>query len=174
MSASPTFYSLKYRLLLVTLLLLAFALRMAAFDKLPAGLSHDEAYNGVTALQVLAGERRIFFEINKGIEPLIIYLEALAFQGFGIGPAQMRLVNIFFGLLTVALVYPFTARLLNRPVALWAMAGLATSFWAVFTSRLSLRATLLPPLLLLTLYLFWRGLNPAPRRWLESWLFFWA
>jgi hypothetical protein len=163
---------LKYRLLLVGLLLLAFTLRVAAIDKLPAGLSHDEAYNGVTALQVMAGEWRIFFEINKGIEPLIIYLEALAFQGFGIGPVQMRLVNIFFGMLTVALVYPFTARLLNRQVALLAMAGLAVSFWAVFTSRLSLRATLFPPLLLLTLYLFWHGLNPDPKHQATSWIFF--
>src|SRR5215510_14501989 len=102
---------LNYYLLLIGIVLLAFALRLSAIESLPVGLSHDEAYNGVTALQVLGGERRIFFEINKGIEPLIIYLEALAFQTFGIGPVQMRLVNIFFGLLTVVLVYPFTVRL---------------------------------------------------------------
>ena len=150
---------LKYKLLVVGILLVAFTLRIVAIDEIPAGLSHDEAYNGVTAMQVLEGDRRIFFEINKGIEPLIIYLEAVVFYFFGIGPVPLRLVNVFFGVLTVALVYPFTTRLLNRRIAVLAMAGLAVSFWAVFVSRLTLRAILLPPLVLLTFYLFWRGIT---------------
>lgn len=138
---------------LIIILLGAFALRVLGLDTIPAGLSHDEAYNGVTALQILnGGEYRIFFEINKGIEPLIIYLEAIAFHFFGVGPVQLRLVNVSAGMLTVALVYPVAARWFDRRVALWAMAGVAISFWAVFVSRLTLRAVLLPPLLLLTLY----------------------
>ncbi len=142
----------------VAILLLAFALRVVAIDRIPPGLSHDEAYNGVTAMQVLDGQRLIFFEINKGIEPLIIYLEALAFSAFGIGPVPMRLINVVCGMLTVVLVYPLAARLFNRRVALLAMAGLAVSFWAIFTSRLALRAVILPPLLMLTLYFLSRSL----------------
>lgn len=143
----------------IAILLLAFALRVIAIDHIPPGLSHDEAYNGVTAMQVLDGQRLIFFEINKGIEPLIIYLEALAFYAFGIGPVPMRLVNVMCGMLTVALIYPLTLRLFKRRVALLAMAGLAVSFWAVFTSRLALRAVTLPPLLMLSLYFLWRGIS---------------
>lgn len=150
---------LRHNLLVVAVLLVAFGLRMAAINSIPAGLSHDEAYNGVTAIQTLDGQYRIFYEINKGIEPLIIYIEALAFWAFGIGPIQLRLVNVMAGMLTIALVYPLTARLFNRRVALLAMAGLSISFWAIFVSRLTLRAVLLPPLLLLTLYLFWRALT---------------
>lgn len=149
-----------HRFFPVVVLLFAFALRVIAIDHIPPGLSHDEAYNGVTAIQVLEGQQRpIFFEINKGIEPLIIYLETLAFYSFGIGPVPMRLVNVICGVLTVALVYPLTLRLFNRRVALLAMAGLAVSFWAIFTSRLALRAITLPPLLMLTLYFLWRGVS---------------
>jgi 4-amino-4-deoxy-L-arabinose transferase-like glycosyltransferase len=155
----PATIKLKRHLLSVAILLVAFALRIAAIDQIPPGLSHDEAYNGVTAIQVLEGQHRIFFEINKGIEPLIIYLEALAFYAFGIGPVQLRLVNIFCGMLTVALVYPLAVQLFNRRVALLAMAGLGISFWAVFVSRLTLRAVTFPPLLILTLYFLWRGLT---------------
>lgn len=154
-------------LVAIAVLLLAFALRLVAIDQIPPGLSHDEAYNGITAIQVMHGQRLIFFEINKGIEPLIIYLEALAFYAFGIGPVQLRLVNVFCGLLTVALVYPLTARLFNRRVALLAMAGLAISFWAIFVSRLTLRAVTLPPLLILTLYFLWRGLEEGEGHSLE-------
>ena len=146
----PATAKLKRNLLSVAILLVALALRIAVIDQIPPGLSHDEAYNGVTAIQVLEGQHRIFFEINKGIEPLIIYLEALAFYLFGIGPVQLRLINIFCGILTVALVYPLATRLFNRRVALLVMAGLAISFWAVFVSRLALRAVTFPPLLLIT------------------------
>lgn len=159
----PAQAKLKRHLLLTAILLLAFALRVAAINRVPPGLSHDEANNGMAALQVLGGQWPIFFEINKGIEPLIIYLEALAFYAFGIGPVQLRLVNIFAGVLTVALIYPLTVRLFNRRVARLAMAGLAVSFWAVFVSRLTLRAVLLPPLLLVTLYFLWRALAPRSR-----------
>ena len=155
---------LKRYLLCTVILLIAFALRIVAINHIPPGLSHDEAYNGVTAIEVLKGQRRIFFEINKGIEPLIIYLEAVAFYLFGISPVSLRLVNIFCGLLTVALIYPLTIRLLNRRIALLAMIGLAISFWAIFVSRLTLRAVTLPPLLLLTLYFFWRALQPSKQQ----------
>jgi hypothetical protein len=160
----PCSSRLKLNLLLVVVLLIAFALRLINIDQVPAGLSHDEAYNGVTAMQVLDGSYQIFFEINKGIEPLIIYLEAVAFRLFGIGPVPLRLVNVLFGLLTVVLVYPFTVRLTSRRGALLAMTAVAVSFWAVFVSRLTLRAVLLPPLLLLTFYLYWRGLGPVSLR----------
>ncbi len=162
----PQPVKLKRHLLAAVILLLAFALRLVAIAQIPPGLSHDEAYNGVTALQLLNdGQFHIFYEINKGIEPLIIYLEALAFYAFGVGPVQMRLVNIFAGMLTVALVYPLGTRLFNRRVAWLAMTGLAISFWALFVSRLTLRAVTFPPLLMLTLYFLWRGLTgPAPLR----------
>ena len=45
----------------IAILLLAFALRIVAIDQIPPGLSHDEAYNGVTAMQVLAGQQRLIF-----------------------------------------------------------------------------------------------------------------
>ncbi|MFN8455586.1 MAG: hypothetical protein U0401_13120 [Anaerolineae bacterium] len=144
----------------VAILLLAFALRVIALDHIPPGLSHDEANNGITAIQALNGQRAIFFEINKGIEPLIIYLEALAFAAFGIGPVPMRLVNVVCGMLTVALVYPVTARLFNRRVALLAMAGVGCLLLGHLLSAASaLRAVILPPLLLLTLYFYRRSLS---------------
>ena len=161
-----------YRFWLIVVLLLAFALRVIGLESAPPGLSHDEAHNGIVAIQVLEGQQRpIFFEINKGIEPLIIYLEALAFYLFGIGPVPLRLVNVMCGLLTVALVYPLAVRLFDRRVALLAAAGLAISFWAIFVSRLTLRAVTLPPLLILTIYCLWRGLAQEGKSRTLKWFF---
>ncbi|HEX9924247.1 MAG TPA: hypothetical protein VGD99_16450, partial [Anaerolineae bacterium] len=69
-------------------------------------------------------------------------------------------VNIFCGLLTVALIHPLAVRLFNRRVALLAMTGLAISFWPIFVSRLTLRAITFPPFLILTIYFLWQALNP--------------
>ena len=43
------------RLWPIAILLLAFTLRVIALDRVPPGLSHDEAYNGIAALDVLGG-----------------------------------------------------------------------------------------------------------------------
>ena len=154
---------------MVGALLVGAALRLTALDRVPPGLSHDEAYNGVTALEVwLLGRREIFFDIYNGIEPLIIYWEALYLRLFGITPVAMRLVNVTAGLLTIPLSYTLTRRLLAhlgplsaRWIALLTALGLSLSFWAVFVSRLTLRAVTLPLLELPAMYCLWQGLTGA-------------
>jgi hypothetical protein len=171
---------------MVAVLLAAAALRLVALGQVPPGLSHDEAYNGVTALEVwLLGRRDIFFEIYNGIEPLIIYWEALYLKLFGITPVAMRLVNVTAGLLTIPLTFALARRLLAYPpryapgllergpsayphlrrgrcqaalLAALAALGVGLSFWAVFVSRLTLRAVTLPLLELPAFYCLWRGL----------------
>lgn len=162
-------------------LLVGAALRLILLDRLPPGLSHDEAYNGITALEVwLLGRRDIFFDIYNGIEPLIVYWQALYMSLFGITPVAMRLVNVTAGLLTIPLTYALTNRLLafhlGPRTARWgaflSALGVSLSFWAVFVSRLALRAVTLPLLELPALYFMWSGVagcqetNPItpPRR----------
>ena len=49
---------------MIAVLLAGAALRLVSIDRLPPGLSHDEAYIGVTALEVwLDGRREVFFDI---------------------------------------------------------------------------------------------------------------
>ncbi len=159
---------------MVAVLLLGALLRLVALDRVPPGLSHDEAYNGVTALEVwLLGRRDIFFDIYNGIEPLIIYWEALYFQLFGITPLAMRLVNVTAGMLTIPLTYVLARRLVKDSqgeswMPLIAALGMSLSFWAVFVSRLMLRAVTLPLLELPALYCLWRGLTAEPAESAES------
>ncbi len=150
--------------ILIAILWLAFALRIVAIDTVPLGLSHDETYSGLMATQVLDGDHRIFFDVNNGLEPLFIYMKAISFYGLGLGPVQMRLVSVMWGFLTLPLIYVFVKRILNRHIATFTMFGIAISFWAIFVSRLALRAVVFPPLLILALYLFWRALTHSNRR----------
>ncbi len=152
---------------MVVVLLVGTALRLSALDQVPPGLSHDEAYIGITALEVwLLGRRDVFFDIYNGIEPLIVYWQALYLRLFGINPVAMRLVNVTAGMLTIPMTYVLTNRLLAhlglraaRWGALLAALGVGFSFWAVFVSRLALRAVTLPLLELPALYFLWRALG---------------
>jgi hypothetical protein len=157
---------------MVGVLLLGALLRLIALDRVPPGLSHDEAYNGITALEVwLLGRRDVFFDIYNGIEPLIVYWEAIYFQLFGITPLAMRLVNVTAGMLTIPLTYALARRLVRESspesptlsgwLPLLAALGVSLSFWAVFVSRLTLRAVTLPLLELPALYCLWRGVTGA-------------
>lgn len=110
--------------------------------------------------EVLKGYRPVFFEINMGVEPALIYAEALAFWLFGESVTVQRLVSVAFGLLTVLLTYVLAAHLFkSRLVGLLSTLLIAISFWHVFVSRLALRAVVMPPLQILTLFFFWRGLE---------------
>ena len=144
---------------LVTILLLAFALRAWNLTGVPPGLTHDEANHGREAIGILDGVLRLFFPLNYGSEPLYSYTAALSMALFGRGLFALRLVNVFFGLLTVAITYAWAAPRFGRAVALLAAALLAVSFWPLAGSREALRAGMLPFFFALSVWGFWRIWN---------------
>ncbi len=122
------------------------ALRAIGLDLVPAGLSHDEAYDALNALDVLAGKWPIFFEANNGREALFMYLVAGSFSLLGVGIVPLRIVAVLAGTAVIPLVYLLGQRLFDRRVGLLAAALVACSFWPIFDSRVGLRASLIPPL----------------------------
>jgi 4-amino-4-deoxy-L-arabinose transferase-like glycosyltransferase len=156
------------RLAVVLILLVATFFRFHQLDTLPPALFHDEAVNGLDALNVLrTGHIPIFFANNNGREPLLIYLQSLGLLLWGHRAVSLRWVSAFIGVVTVAqtviLARTFWPR---QPYRLALLAGLmlAVSYWHVHFSRLSFRAILMLPLLNLTLWAFWRGWQNGQRR----------
>lgn len=141
---------------------IAAALRFHALDQVP-GLYHDEAYNGLDALRVLAGEHPIWFEANNGREPLFIYLVAVAIRLCGRTPAAIRLVSATLGTLTVVATYLMAREMFGWRVA-W-LAALLTGiiFWTVSLSRIGFRAVALPLLSALTIWGVWRACRRRTR-----------
>ncbi|MCB0006507.1 MAG: hypothetical protein KDE04_08625, partial [Anaerolineales bacterium] len=114
-------------LLLIFILLLAAALRLVWLTDFPPGLTHDEANNGREALTVLDGEFLYISPFGYGREPLYRYVVAGLMALIGPGLFALRLVNVFTGLLAIALSYRWAALALDRgrrirPVALTAAA----------------------------------------------------
>ncbi|MBK8899856.1 MAG: glycosyltransferase family 39 protein [Anaerolineaceae bacterium] len=149
------------RLAAVLILFIATFSRFHQLDTLPPALFHDEAVNGLDALNVLhSGHFPIFFAANNGREPLLIYLQTLSLALWGHQAFSLRLVSAFIGLITIAQIMILARAFWPRqPYRLALLAGLvlAVSYWHVHFSRLSFRAILMLPLLNLTLWAFWRG-----------------
>ncbi len=145
----------KRALPVLLILLLAFFLRVHALDEFPPGLTHDEANHGREAIGILGGNLALFFPLNYGSEPLYSYSAALAMGVGGRNVFSLRLVNVFFGVLTVAGAYLWSRMVFSRRVALLAAALLALSFWPVAASREALRAGMMPFFTVGAMIFFW-------------------
>src|SRR5512147_868169 len=102
----------------VALMLIAGAVRSYALGVWPPGLYHDEAYNGLDALRVLAGDRPLYFAANNGREPFFIYLVSLSIGLLGRGIFPLRLPSTIIGILLVPASYFMARELFNRRVGL--------------------------------------------------------
>jgi len=139
---------------MVFILLIAAALRVVAIGQVPPGLYHDEAYNGLDALNVLDGDFSLYFSANNGREPMFIYLIALSIGLLGRNPFAVRLAACAPGLLTVAASYAVGRILFGRRVGLLSATVLGITLWHVHLSRVGFRAVLLPLFIALAV---WQG-----------------
>ncbi len=130
--------------LVLLVLLVATALRLTALGRVPPGLYHDEAYNGLDALKVLDGDLSLYFSANNGREPMFIYLIALSVGLLGRSPFAVRLAAFGPGLLTIAVTYALARTLFSRRVGLLSAAVLSVTLWHIHLSRVGFRAVLLP------------------------------
>lgn len=166
--------------------LTAFSLRIVKLNSLPLSLNLDEATNGLDALQLVRlNWLTPFLQNNFGRETLFFYLQGLALQAFGISFFSLRFASVIAGTLAIPLLYAAGRRLDlgsvlapnqssqnglpatragSHLIGLLAAAGLAVSYWHLFFSRLGLRAILLPPLLLVLIWCFWRGWPRPPQQ----------
>jgi 4-amino-4-deoxy-L-arabinose transferase-like glycosyltransferase len=168
--SGPARSRLKRYVPILLILAVAFWLRAYRLVEIPPGLTHDEANHGREAIGILNGIWLLYFPLNYGSEPLYSYLVALSMRLFGEGLLALRLVNVYFGLGTVAATYAWARRALGRDVALAAAALLAVSFWPLATSRQALRAGILPLLTVAAVVFFWLLVQRAAAGKRPGWL----
>jgi hypothetical protein len=155
------------RVSLVVILLVAFWLRVFQLPQTPPGLWYDEAYYGLDALWLAeTGNFQPFLLGNNGREAMWPYLSLGAIWLFGSTPLTLRLLAALVGVVTIPIMYRLALALApsilkDKRYAAWfalsAASWLAVSWWHLHISRAGFRVVLLPPLLALTLYFFWRG-----------------
>jgi hypothetical protein len=142
-------------------------LRILALGDIPPGLYHDEAFNGLDALDVLEGRWPIYFAANNGREPLFIYLIAATVGLLGRTPGALRLAAAISGTFTILTTYLMIRAWFDRRISLLSTAILAITLWHVHLSRTGFRAVTLP---LTTSLALWLGARAyCSRRW-RDWL----
>jgi 4-amino-4-deoxy-L-arabinose transferase-like glycosyltransferase len=154
-------------LALAAILAVAAWFRLYQLKDVPPGLTHDEANNAHDVARVLAGVRPLYFATGYGHEPLYNYLAALVSAPTGVTDLTLRLTTALCGLVIVLGSYLLARRAFDRWVAWVAAAGLAVSFWPVFTHRQGVRPITLPLLFVPAVFFLWRGLSETgrPRDW---------
>jgi 4-amino-4-deoxy-L-arabinose transferase-like glycosyltransferase len=135
----------------LALMLIAGALRFYELGTWPPGLYHDEAYNGLDALRVLAGDRPLYFAANHGREPLFIYLVSLSVDWLGRSVYALRFPSAIIGTLFIPAAYWMARELFGKRVGLLTAALAAITLWPLHLSLISFRAGSLPLFLALAI-----------------------
>ena len=140
---------MKFKILFVTIILLAFFLRFYKLSQIPSSLDWDEASNAYNAYSILKTARDQYGSFlpvtNRSFDdykpPLYMYLNVPTIAIFGLTPLAARLPSAIFGFLTIPLVYFLTKKLFrDRNIALLAMFLLAISPWHIQFSRVGFEA----------------------------------
>lgn len=150
---------LPHVVLLLAVLLAGGALRFYRVGELPPGLYRDEAYYGLDALKILAGELALYFAANNGREGLFMYALAAGVALLGRTPEALRATSAAIGVFTIAAIYLAGRQMFSPRVGLLSAAILAFNFWHLALSRVAFRAITLPAILCLAVALSFAALR---------------
>lgn len=140
-------------MLALGLLLLAMGLRLWQLNDLPAGFSDAEIETIRLSETARQGTITILIEDADGAgrEMLVPTALAAVTSVTGNGLIGFRIISVWVGLITLALVYTLGVRLFGRPAGLAAMALLTVTLWHILLSRSVLVETFLPLLIVVTM-----------------------
>ena len=146
------------------IVLVAFGLRIWAWDEAPPGVTHDEAAHLQDAQRIWDGARPIYLTTAYGREPFFDYATAPLVGLLGMNVTTGRLAAALWGTALVVVLYVWVLRASDRRTALLAAGMLAVSFWPLATGRQILRSGTLPVLLTAAVGMFWRATFPPSGR----------
>ena len=145
---------------IILVLLIAAAFRFYALADLPLGLDQDEIINAIAIRGIMASERPIFITAGWGREPVYAYAAAGMVSLAGDMTLGMRLTSVVFSMLFLSVGYVTARSLFGRAIGLMTLAWLAIGFWPLMASRAGERNIMLALFTTLTIYLFYRALQP--------------
>jgi 4-amino-4-deoxy-L-arabinose transferase-like glycosyltransferase len=153
----------------LALMLIAGVLRFYELGAWPPGLYHDEAYNGLDALRVLAGDHPLYFAANHGREPFFIYLVSLSIGWLGRSVYAVRFPAALIGTLLIPAAYFMARELFGRRVGLLTAAITAITLWPIHLSLIGFRAGMLPLFMALSIGLGVRAYRSGrARHWIMA------
>lgn len=150
---------ISYYVLIVLIICAGAFFRLWHLDSVPPGIHHDEAYNGLDAINAEKNnDYKIFYPGNNGREGLYINLIAFSFKLFGINEFSLRFASTFLGILTLIGFYLLIKQFkLSKLANLMSLFCFSFSFWHLNFSRIVYRGIMVPFLLVWIFYFFYKG-----------------
>lgn len=148
--------------LILLILLVAAAIRIADLTRLPPGFNDDEIRGIQVAETTQQGVVASLYNVGDpagGYEGLYPTLQGILTSLIGDGLLCYRILSMWCGLISVALMYALARRLFGHFAGLGAAVALAVTFWPVLLSRSAIREALLLPLVLALLLIMARALH---------------
>jgi 4-amino-4-deoxy-L-arabinose transferase-like glycosyltransferase len=158
-------------IVVMAVLLLAFALRTIDLTRVPPGLHNDEIVAAKFAEEVMNGRYAIFYPEDTGSEPLHYYFSAPLMSIFGKSVWAVRLPSIILSMIAMCVIWALARRLFGPIAALTALAGFAIAFWTVAFGRIVSPVVMIVPLGALSAYCFWRAFSTQGQRAIALWIF---
>jgi hypothetical protein len=158
------------------ILILSVVLRLYNLDVQPNGCFRDEGEAGNVAIQIMNGEEvydtgtstPVYIEYIYQNAAGFFYPVATFFKAFGVDVKSVRLVSVFYGVLSVLAFYFLARLLLGAPLGLFLALVMAGLRWHINFSRIGFLGMMTVFLELPLFYFLWQGLRAtqgsAPRR----------
>jgi 4-amino-4-deoxy-L-arabinose transferase-like glycosyltransferase len=156
-------------ILIVALLLIAFALRTFDLADVPYGLHNDEVAESEMIETAAAGRVAVFFPENTGSETLHYYYAAPFLNTFGHSAFALRLPAAFLSLIAMCVIWALARRLFGPIAALTTLAVFTVAFWPVVFGRIISHTIMIVPVAALAAYFFWRACAAQGKRALALW-----
>ena len=146
------------------ILLLAAFFRFWRLNHLPPGLHPDEAANGLDIFRILEKhDFRPLYNTNGPREALFFYIQAIFVATMGNTILALRMAPAFIGVAGVGTTYLWAKSWFGQRIGLLSAFALAVSPWAVTISRDGFRASMMPLMVSLTLWLYTVALRRGDR-----------
>lgn len=124
--------------ILLCLVAVAFSVRFIDLPWLPYAMRNDEGQVGLSAFEILNGEKTNFFTDSWAAEPAWSFVpNAIMISILGNTLTALRLVSVIAGVLSVISLYLVTREAFGREVAFLAALGLTGLAWHIHFSRLA-------------------------------------
>jgi len=150
----------KERIIVIFLVLLAWALRWGALMEVPPGWRDDDLIEVYTfSNEILTNGIKLYYAEASGQGPFYHMIRAPVLAYGGINQASVRWLSASCGTIAVLLTWAIGRRLFSKRVGLLAGALSAVSFWSLMYSRVAIRHIGALPWMLLAIYWGWRLLR---------------
>jgi hypothetical protein len=155
------------KIIALILLFLGFAIRIHDLSVIPSGFSEEEIQSLRVIQTIRNGNIAVFHQVGVwGIGDLFHLLQVAVTQFVGDGLLGYRMLPLWSGVLSLALIYALARRLFGGIIALIAMMSMCFGILPVLTSRTATEVSLMTTLVLGTLliiartYYLWGHIRP--------------